>query len=216
VKAIGLWRRSRERRAAAVDAFVFPDNVRQVFAGRRDLDADGLRTVEAATRQWLRLLARHPRTELSVPSVVVDELWRDLATDTDAYPALCRAAFGRLVEPPGPAARHAHALLRTLRRARDDERCGPQAVPLLFRVDQELAVPGGRRYLTDCGGRGECHELRGVVCLEHLAGPGRSWRGDRDRLGRGSRHGRARGRGGWSRPREAFYTKRHSSGAAGE
>jgi hypothetical protein len=62
--------------------------------------------------------------------------------------------------------------------AQQDDGCGPHELPLLFRVDGQLAVPGGRRYLVDCGGRGECFELRGTVCLQHLTGVGKPVRGD--------------------------------------
>jgi hypothetical protein len=46
-------------------------------------------------------------------------------------------------------------------------------LPLLFRVDKSLGIQGGNRYLADCGGRGECFEVSGHTCLQHLAGPGK-------------------------------------------
>jgi hypothetical protein len=64
-------------------------------------------------------------------------------------------------------------LLTTLGYARRDEACGPTALPLLFRVDEDLRIQDGNRYLAGCGGRGECFEVRGMVCLQHLAGPGK-------------------------------------------
>jgi hypothetical protein len=44
-------------------------------------------------------------------------------------------------------------------------------------VDRDLAVAGGRHYLADCGGRGECYQMRGTVCLQHLRAVGRPVRG---------------------------------------
>jgi hypothetical protein len=195
---ITRWRdRKRSRRVAVVDAFEFGGTVRHRFSLRHAaLGADDIRTVEAATRQWLRLLARHPDAELAVPSTVVDDMWRELVLDS-AYAALCQSAFGRSVDRPDPAANRPGALQATLRRAREDEGCAPANLPLLFRVDRDVAVPGGRRYLADCGGRGECHELPGVTCLQHLAGVGELSRHDHYRYGRS----------GWSRPRVALYTK---------
>jgi hypothetical protein len=76
------------------------------------------------------------------------------------------------------AANRSAGLATTLRLAQQDEGCGPQELPLLFRVDGQLAVAGGRRYLIDCGGRGECHEVRGTLCLQHLTGVGKAVRGD--------------------------------------
>jgi hypothetical protein len=204
MKITQWWDRHRSRRVAVVDAFASWSNVRHRFAVRHgELSGEEIRTVEAATRQWLRLLARHSNAELSMPSTVVNDMWRELVTDTGAYAALCQGAFGRIVDRPDPAANRPGAVLATLRRAREDEGCGPANLPLLFRVDRDLAVPGGRRYLADCGGRGECHELRGIACLEHLAGVGKTMRRDRYRYGRS----------GWTRPRVALYTKVFTSEA---
>ena len=45
-------------------------------------------------------------------------------------------------------------------------------MPLLFRVDQEIGLAGGRRNVADCGARGECYDLTtpALVCLRQLAG----------------------------------------------
>jgi hypothetical protein len=136
--------------------------VRQRFAIQHgDLTADGIRTVEAATRQWFRLVGRRPKAKLSMPSVVVDDMWHELVLHTRDYAAFCEDAFGRFLHhvpesamsSPAAAANRSTDLLNTLRLARHDEGGGLQRLPLLFRVDEELAVAGGRRYLADCGGR---------------------------------------------------------------
>jgi hypothetical protein len=179
--------RGTVRRVAVVNAFVFPSGVRQRFTDHhRDLSADDVATVEAAARQWFRLAAGHPKAKLSMPSVVVDDLWHELVLQSREYAAFCEAAFGRLLpHPPESAMGAATAagnrstgLATTLHLAQQDEGCGPHQLPLLFRVDGQLAVAGGRRYLIDCGGRGECFELPGTVCLQHLTGVGRPVRGD--------------------------------------
>ena len=98
------------------------------------------------------------------------------------YAAFCDAALGRFPHrTPGPAmtadgaAENRSGTLRaTFRYAREDEPGGAGPLPLLFRVDQELAVAGGRHYLADCGGRGVCYELKGTICLQHLGGPGKA------------------------------------------
>ena len=126
-----------------------------------------------------------------MPSVIVDDLWHEWVLHTREYAALCEAAFGRFLHhvpdsatstPAAVRSRDA-ALLTTLQLARADEGGKANRLPLLFRVDQELAAPGGRRYLVDCGGRGECYEVRGTLCLEHLQGFGKPTRGDRDSKG---------------------------------
>ncbi|MBL7256323.1 hypothetical protein [Paractinoplanes lichenicola] len=83
------------------------------------------------------------------------------------------AGWARAEVGGGPPGVPPSALAETFRLARQDENCAPGALPLLFRIDQQLAIPGGYRYLADCGGRGLCHDLPGTLCLMHLQGNGR-------------------------------------------
>jgi hypothetical protein len=157
-----------DRRLAAVDAYQFPAAVRQRFAlAHETLTGDEVALVEAATRQFFRLAARHPKDTPAMPSVVVDHLWHEFSLHTHEYAEFCGAAIGRIL-PYGPAPDW--ALPSTLRLAQADEGCAPTRLPLLFRVDREVKAEGGRRYLADCGGRGICYELRGTVCLQHING----------------------------------------------
>jgi hypothetical protein len=145
---------------------------------------DDVRIVEAAIRQWFRLVAGYPRARLSMPSVVTDDLWQQMLLDTREYAAFCDSALGRLVPhvPESTATPatvgHDPGLLTTFQLAQRDESCAGAHLPLLFRVDRDLAVAGGRHYLADCGGRGECYQMRGTLCLQHLRGVGRPVRGD--------------------------------------
>ena len=77
------------------------------------------------------------------------------------------------MSPDHATANRSDHLLITLGLARQDERCGPLALPLLFRVDQEVGLEGSRRYLVDCGGREQCDgsSQPGLVCLHHLNAP---------------------------------------------
>lgn len=183
-------RSSKTRRLAVVDAYNFPSSVRQRFAAEhRDLSAVQITLVEAATRQWFRLGVRRPKATLSMPSVVVDDLWHELVLHTRDYAQFCEAAFGRFLhhmpesamDPAAAAANRSSQLAATLRLAQQDEGCRADALPLLFRVDQELDVAQRRRYLADCGGRGQCYEDRNMVCLQHLGGVGKPTRGNWDR-----------------------------------
>jgi len=170
------WIRSRHRRTAqrlaVVGGYLFPAGVRHRFSVTHgDLDTAAVARVEDAARQWFRLAARHPRAEMSMPSVVVDDLWREMVRDTRGYAEFCRAAFRRpLPRPPEPAANRPARLATTFRLARADESGPPDALPLLFRIDRELGVAGGGRYLADCGGRTVCHEMPGATCLAHVTG----------------------------------------------
>jgi len=155
--------------------------VRQRFAlEHAQLAGDDLTLVEAAARQWFRLAARHPRAQLSMPSALVDDLWRELVRDTRGYATFCDAAFGRFLPheaKPAMGAADATAdrttrLRHTLDLARQDEGCGARGIPLLFRVDAQLGFDGAG-YVADCGGHGECYEASGTVCLQHLTGLGK-------------------------------------------
>ncbi len=109
----------------------------------------------------------------------------------------CQAAFGRFMHhvpdsvagSPAELASRSRRLMATLELARRDEDCAADQLPSLFSVDQRLGIADGHRYLADCGGRGQCHELRGTVCLRHLIGQGRSarrnWDHDRGLHGAG-------------------------------
>jgi hypothetical protein len=169
------------RRIQVIDGYSFPAGVRHHLGLRHpDLSHDGIRQAEAAARQWFRLVARHPRARLWMPSVVVDDLWHELARHEREYAALCDAAFGRqLPHQPRTSTGEAGggdravALLTTLGLARRDGGDGPDALPLLFRVDHELGARHGNRYLVDCGGRGECFQAPRMECLRHLRGSGK-------------------------------------------
>ncbi|MFE9189811.1 hypothetical protein ACFYL6_09400 [Micromonospora sp. NPDC007208] len=160
----------------------FPASGRQHLRNRYPhLSDDDIVLVETATRQWFRIIARQPSAKLSMPSVVVDDLWQELTLHAQDYATFCDAAFGRLPHPQPRSATSGDTtdadrrplLLTTLSHGRRDEGSGPTGLPLLFRVDEELRVHDGNRYLADCGGRGECFPVSGRVCLQHLAGPGK-------------------------------------------
>ena len=178
---LGLSMHSRRaaRRVATINAYEFPSSVRQRFRFKYpDLGTNSTELIEAATRQWFRILARHPKTRLSMPSVVVDDMWHELLLHTRDYAAFCNAAFGRFLHhepesamtPDHAAANRSHRLLKTLRFAYQDENCRPE-LPLLFRVDHAVGHKEARRYIADCGARGYCYaSTSNHVCLHHLAG----------------------------------------------
>jgi hypothetical protein len=170
---MGVFRSRQDGRLAAADTFPFPGGLRQRFAYRHtELTSDGLRSVEAGTRQWFRLGARHPRARLAMPSVIVGEYTREFALHYRDYTEFCTAVLGHPL-PPEAVTTDQSRLGITFRLAQEDEVGAPGSLPLLFRVDRELAVVGGRYYLADCGGRGTCYELKDTICLQHLGGLGR-------------------------------------------
>ncbi|MCW6003381.1 hypothetical protein K1W54_02115 [Micromonospora sp. CPCC 205371] len=172
-----IWKRLRKirsaRRVAVVDHLQFSAGARHRLTNKHThLSGDDVHLVEAATRQWFRLIARHPRAALSMPSLVVDDLWNELTLDAREYAAFCDTAFGR---PVTRSSRQTTAAgtLATLSHARRDENCDPTDLPLLFRVDQALRIEHGHRYLADCGGRGQCFQAGDMICLQHISRPGK-------------------------------------------
>ncbi|WP_306206167.1 glycine-rich domain-containing protein [Actinoplanes sp. RD1] len=161
------WRRATGRRVSFINGYDLPHSVR----------SPGGKDVEAGLRQWFRINARHPKAAVAMPSVVVGDLWQLFSRHTRDYDEFCTRALGRPL-PYAPVPDDPGRLGLTWRLAREDERLGFDGLPLLFRLDAHLGVPGGRRYLADCGGRGQCYEQPGLLCLGHLGGPGRKVRGD--------------------------------------
>ncbi len=164
------WDHRGARRLATVDGYRFPTGVRRRFAfshpGLTDAHIDA---VEAATRQWFRLIARQPRAKLAMPSTVTGDYWREFCLHTREYGEFCDQAAGRLVQDRPPKDTGAQ-LYTTFRLAQRDEGLESHRLPLLFRVDRELAVTSARRYLADCGGYDRCYEESDVICLRHVAG----------------------------------------------
>ena len=97
------WNKRIPRRLAVIDAYRFPAAARhRVATTYGTLTAADLDRVEAATRQWFRLAARHPRAKLTMPSLIAGALWQELARQTGEYATFCTDAFGRPF--PAPAA----------------------------------------------------------------------------------------------------------------
>jgi hypothetical protein len=141
------WIRLRKSRSAhrvtAINDLQFPASGRHRLASRHPhLGDDDIRLVEAATRQWFRLVASHRRTKLSMPSVAVDDLWQELALHTRDYAAFCDTAFGRVPrQQPGSAISTAAADTdRT--HLRSTPRPGPPRRGLP-RTSSPAAVPAG-------------------------------------------------------------------------
>ncbi|WP_305789596.1 hypothetical protein [Symbioplanes lichenis] len=161
------WRRATGSRVSYINGYALPHSVR----------SPGGKDVEAGLWQWFRINARHPEAALTMPSVAVGDLWQTFSRYTRDYDDFCARAFGRPL-PHTPLTDEPGRLGLTWRLAREDEGLGFDGLPLLFRLDAQLGVPDGRHYLADCGGRGQCYEQPGLLCLGHLRGPGRSVRGD--------------------------------------
>ena len=109
---------------------------------------------------------------VAMPSRVVDDLWHAHITCTRASAASCAKAFGTFLHhrpeaemtPDRVASNGGPDLRRTYELAVGLE--GPRELPLLFRLDGELGIEGGRRFVRSCG-RARCAGGP-ATCLQHL------------------------------------------------
>ena len=155
-----FWRRyRRQARQSYINGYVFAphlrDAVRQTWP---QLDDAALRDIERGLRQFFRISLAAGGQKVAMPSKAVDELWHALILDTARYQHFCRQAFGRLLHHT-PAqvmraqAQGAEPLRRVWRLSCRDEGLDPRqaaALPLLFALDTDLAIPGGFCYAPDC------------------------------------------------------------------
>lgn len=154
------WRRRRQRRRRDfIDGYAFAPHLREsVRRTWPQLDDAALRDVERGLRQFFRISLAARGRMVAMPSTVVDELWHALILDTARYQRFCRQAFGRLLHhtPAQVMQASAHGagpLRRAWRLACHDQGLDPRqavALPVLFALDADLAIPGGLRYVPDC------------------------------------------------------------------
>ena len=140
------------RRRDFIRSYAFPSAaIEKLRRKHPDLNAEQVRVVERALRDFFLFYLRTGFKGVGMPSRVVDDLWHEFILDTMAYAAFCDRAFGRFFHHV-PSAGLGHgkgedaALRRTWRMACLAERINPRKarrLPLLFGVDKQLAVAGG-------------------------------------------------------------------------
>jgi hypothetical protein len=169
--------RETAARVSAVDRYQFPEAVAERFRHEHpEVHPEDTALIEAAARQWFRLIGREPRRALALPSRAVSDWWLAFLHAEDAYRQFCQDACGEFVPhrppPSGPGEDVADGagLVRTLKSARRDEPEAPNGLPWLFRVDAKVQILNARRYISGCGGGPECYSVAGSICLHHLAG----------------------------------------------
>lgn len=189
IVATAWWRRRRRRqRAAVIDAYRFPAAVDGKVRRRYpDLTEDDMRLVLDGLREYFHLCNEAGRHMVSMPSQVVDAAWHEFILFTREYKRFCDRALGRFLHhTPAEAMRSPTdaqagirlAWLLSCQRERIAPRT-PAALPLLFRIDGDLAIPDGFRYSTDCRRRGATD----TYCASHIGCGGCGGSGDSDGCG---------------------------------
>ncbi len=154
LQTLGARRLKRER---FIRQYVFPEALLQSLARHHpQLTAKDHFLVARALREFFLVRARAGRRLIGMPSRVVDDLWHEFILDTRAYQRFCDAAFGGFfhhlpaaMTPQGQAIDT--AMRTTFRFACLEENINPlrpARLPLLFAIDEKLAIRDGHRYQT--------------------------------------------------------------------
>jgi hypothetical protein len=156
------WQREVAIRESALPQFL-KRKLREAYPHLDGRDCD---LVERGFRQFFLACLRSDRRFVAMPSKSVDAFWHEFILHTRAYAQWCELTLGRFLhhtpaEALGGVASDNDGLRRawfwSCREESIDAR-KPSRLPLLFALDAKLAIDGGFRYVTDCGGlrrRGE-------------------------------------------------------------
>jgi hypothetical protein len=154
-----LQRQRRSRRETYIDSYEFPQGVRQRVRKRYPhLTEAQLDLVMQALREYFHLCRKAGDRLLAMPSQVVDAAWHEFILFTRNYRAFCQRALGRFLhhtptEAMAGPTQASEGIQRTWRlaclRAGIDPR-GATAIPLLFAIDSQLAIPDGFNYVLNC------------------------------------------------------------------
>jgi hypothetical protein len=159
------WRRRGERRRGAeyITRYEFAPGLAAKLAEKYPALDDGeIRQVLDGLRQFFlaclaaegHRVARH----VGMPSVAVDEAWHEFILMTRDYQEFCTHAFGRYLHhsPAGqmqePEEKSLANTLHQLRASSPAPGGGwamMGAMPLLFALDRQLGIPGGRVFEAD-------------------------------------------------------------------
>lgn len=138
-----------------------------------ELGPDQVDLVERGLLEWYGLVQRAGSRATVIPLIIVSDLWPEHTARSAGYATFCKRCFGRIRQHLPPqvhdVAATADVAYRELLRDTwhlantSRESCG---LSLLFSIDERLAIPGGRRYVEDCGSE-PCSAAR-AFCYRHL------------------------------------------------
>ena len=150
--------RVRAERAAYIQKYTFPAELRNRLQRNHDLSLEGSgRVLEGLRQYFLACLAaqRSPiAKEVGMPSKAVDAAWHEFIVLTKEYASFCEKAFGRYLHhtPNAMMATPASAALANTLHQLKGESPTPAGwamvgtVPLIFAIDRELGFEGGHVY----------------------------------------------------------------------
>ncbi|MGH3344182.1 MAG: maleylpyruvate isomerase N-terminal domain-containing protein, partial [Carbonactinosporaceae bacterium] len=138
------------------------------FRERRPELQDGqVELVVAGLRQWFRLAVHARRARggrVALPSRAVHDLWHEFVFDKRAYADFCRQGLGRF-RPYAPLGaldpvriwrrrlQETYEIYRLACRGENLPYRAHDRLPLIFRIDGELQLPGRIPFVADCWGQ---------------------------------------------------------------
>jgi hypothetical protein len=145
----------RLEREHFIRGYVFPTSLFESFQkSHRNLGEKDVQLVARALREYFIVYLRAGRSVIGMPSRVVDDLWHEFILATRTYQLFCQSAFGRFLHHI-PATEASHdprvnaGMAVTWRLACLEENIRPRSptrLPLLFAIDEKLAIPDGYTY----------------------------------------------------------------------
>lgn len=156
-------RLQRIAQARFIKGYHFPPGIRQKLQKKHpQLQATQVDKVMQGLRDYFCLCHRAKGRMVAMPSQVVDDAWHEFILSTRSYQDFCRRALGRFLHhTPAEAMRSKREAQASIKRAwrlacahEGINPTRPQALPLLFSLDTQLAIINGFRYQLDCQGGG--------------------------------------------------------------
>jgi hypothetical protein len=159
------------QREAFIRRYSFPMGLHaKLIEAHPKLSNRDCQLVSRALRQYFLAHLKSNRRFVSMPSQVVDSLWHEFILYTKDYQAFCDKAFGQFMHH-SPAvtlssnAQSNEGLRRCWWYCCKDDNINPKQparLPLLFAIDQKLAIANGFRYVADCEGIRRLQDGRGA------------------------------------------------------
>lgn len=164
---------------AFIRNYVFPQGLfSRLQAAHPQLSLKDCQLVAQALRQFFLSHLKSGRKFVSMPSQVVDSLWHEFILYTKDYEKFCAGAFGKFMH-------HTPAVVLGSQKASDAglRRCWayacreekinpskPTRLPLLFALDQKLAIANGFLYVADCSTIRRAGDASGSQGIVHCGG----------------------------------------------
>jgi hypothetical protein len=151
-------RKDKTTGAAFIKSYVFPTGVGEKLGQKYPHLSDDqlLQTLEALKDYFLICLhagAISKGAAIAMPSIVVDHAWHEFILNSHAYTEFCDTAFGGYLHHRPGNEKQVTPFQSAARLAGKQQLTMLAGLPLLFAIDNALAIDGGG---SSCAGGGGC------------------------------------------------------------